>query len=89
MGRCGASPRVVPQASGPGLAGRIRARIKPNIVFADSVAGNAIATVEVRLASDGTIVSRRLVKGSGLRVRVVVSPRRSPSAPCHNARLAV
>ena len=30
-----------------------------------SVAGNPLATVEVRLAPDGTIVSRKLTKSSG------------------------
>ncbi|MEP7056150.1 MAG: cell envelope integrity protein TolA [Caldimonas sp.] len=55
------------RSSGPSAsyAGRIKARIKPNIVFTDSVSGNPLATVEVRCASDGTIVSRKLVKGSG------------------------
>jgi colicin import membrane protein len=55
------------QSSGPsaGYAGRIKARIKPNIVLTTSVAGNPLATVEVRLAPDGTIVSRRLTKSSG------------------------
>jgi len=53
--------------SGPsaGYAGRIKARIKPNIVLTANVAGNPLATVEVRLAPDGTIVSRRLTKSSG------------------------
>lgn len=55
------------RSSGPssGYAGRIRARIKPNIVFTDTVSGNPIATVEVRCAPDGRIVSRKLVKSSG------------------------
>ena len=55
------------RTSGPsaGYAGRIKARIKPNIVLTTSVAGNPLATVEVRLAPDGTIVSRRLTKSSG------------------------
>ncbi|HEX7435112.1 MAG TPA: cell envelope integrity protein TolA [Caldimonas sp.] len=47
-----------------GYAGRIRARIRPNIVFTDSVSGNPLATVEVRCAPDGTIVSRKLIQGS-------------------------
>ena len=57
------------QSAGPsaGYAGRIKARIQPNIVFADSVTGNPLATVEVRLAPDGTITSRRLVKNSGVK----------------------
>ena len=55
------------QSSGPsaGYGGRIKARIRPNIVFTDEVAGNPVAEVEVRTAPDGTIVSRRLVKSSG------------------------
>ena len=48
-------------------AGRIMARIKPNIVFGDPIDGNPIATVEVRLAADGTIVGTRLVKSSGVK----------------------
>jgi colicin import membrane protein len=47
-------------------AGRIKARIKPNIAFADTVTGNPIATVKVRLAPDGTIVGKELVKSSGV-----------------------
>lgn len=57
------------RSAGPstGYAGRIRARIRPNIVFSDDVAGNPTAEVEVRAAPDGTIVSRRLIKSSGLK----------------------
>jgi colicin import membrane protein len=57
------------RSAGPSAsyAGRIRARIQPNIVFADSVIGNPLATVEVRLAPDGTIIGRRLVKASGVK----------------------
>jgi len=53
--------------SGPSssYAGRIVARVKPNIVFADEVTGNPAAIVELRCASDGAIVGRRLVKSSG------------------------
>lgn len=47
-------------------AGRIKARILPNIVFPDSVSGNPQATVEVKAAPDGTIVGRRLLKSSGV-----------------------
>ncbi|MFT3666175.1 energy transducer TonB [Piscinibacter sp.] len=47
-------------------AGRIKARILPNIVFPDSVSGNPQATVEVKAASDGTIIGRRLIKSSGV-----------------------
>lgn len=47
-------------------AGRIRARIKPNIVFPDELATNPSAEVEVRTSPDGTIVWRKLVKSSGV-----------------------
>ena len=55
------------RTSGPsaGYAGRIKARIKPNIVLTGNVTGNPLATVEVRLAPDGTIVGRKLTKSSG------------------------
>lgn len=55
------------RTSGPsaGYAGRIKARIKPNIVLTGDVNGNPLAIVEVRLAPDGTIVGRRLAKSSG------------------------
>jgi len=57
------------QLSGPspGYAGRISARIKPNIVFTDDIAGNPVAEVEVRTAPDGTILSRKLIKSSGVK----------------------
>ena len=55
------------QSSGPsaGYGGRVVAKIKPNIVFADDIAGNPVATVEVRCAPDGTILGSRLIKSSG------------------------
>jgi len=55
------------RSAGPssGYAGRIKARIKPNIVLTGSVSGNPLATIEVRVAPDGTIVGRKLVKSSG------------------------
>ena len=56
------------QSAGPSAsyAGRIVARVRPNIVFADEVAGNPSAEVEVRAAADGTILGRKLVKSSGV-----------------------
>jgi colicin import membrane protein len=56
------------QTAGPSAsyAGRIRARIKPNIVYSDAGGGNPLATVEVKLAPEGTIVGKRLVKSSGV-----------------------
>ena len=57
------------QSSGPsaGYAGRIRARIKPNITYTDTTAGNPTAEVEVRTSPDGTIISRRFTKPSGVK----------------------
>ncbi|MCW7539160.1 cell envelope integrity protein TolA [Aquabacterium sp. A7-Y] len=46
-------------------AGKIIARVRPNIVFSDVVAGNPSAEVEVRAAPDGTILGSRLIKSSG------------------------
>lgn len=60
---------TAPRSTGPSdsYAGRIRARVRPNIVFTDDVAGNPLAEVEVRLAPDGTITSKRIVKSSGVK----------------------
>lgn len=57
------------QSSGPspGYGGRVSARIKPNIVFSDDIAGNPTATLEVRTSPDGTIVGRKLIKSSGVK----------------------
>lgn len=57
------------QSSGPSAsyAGRIRARIKPNITYTDTPVGNPVAEVEVRTSPDGTIISRKLVKSSGVK----------------------
>lgn len=55
------------QSTGPSASygARVAARVRPNIVFPDSVQGNPSAEVEVRSAPDGTIVGRRLLKSSG------------------------
>lgn len=55
------------RSSGPSAtyAGRIKAYIKPKIILTAPVSGNPLASVEVRLAPDGTIVSRKLLKSSG------------------------
>lgn len=55
-------------SSGPSKSyiGRLIARIKPNVVFTETVNGNPMAQVEVRCAPDGRIVSRKLVAGSGV-----------------------
>lgn len=72
MGQAGASggPQstgTAQQSSGPtpGYAGRVAARIRPNVVFTDVAPGNPRAEVEVRIAPDGAITSRRLLKSSG------------------------
>ncbi len=55
------------QSAGPSAsyAGRIKARIKPNIVFTEDISGNPIAEVEVRTAPEGSIIGRKLIKSSG------------------------
>jgi colicin import membrane protein len=57
------------QSAGPSdsYAGRIQARVRPNIVFTDDVPGNPTTDVEVQMAPDGTITGRRVVKSSGVR----------------------
>jgi colicin import membrane protein len=52
-------------APSAGYAGRIRARIKPNLVLVGEVSGNPKVEVEVRCAPDGRIIGRRIVKSSG------------------------
>ena len=47
--------------------GRVAARVKPNIVFREDIAGNPRAEIEVRTAPDGTIVGQRIMKSSGVR----------------------
>ena len=55
------------KSSGPSASygGKVRAKVKPNIVFTEDIAGNPSAEVEVRTALDGSIMSQRLVKSSG------------------------
>lgn len=72
LGQAGASgtPQAngsAQQSAGPsaGYGARVAARIKPNVVFTETVSGNPRAEVEVRTLPDGTIVGRRIVKGSG------------------------
>ena len=42
-----------------------RAAVIPNVVFTEAFDGNPLAKVEVRLQSDGTIISSRVVQPSG------------------------
>ena len=57
------------QSSGPsaGYAGRIRALLKRNTTYTEPVVGNPTAEVEVRTSPDGTVISRKLVKSSGVK----------------------
>jgi colicin import membrane protein len=57
------------QSSGPSAsyAGRIRARIKPNIVFTQDIAGNPTTEIEVRTAPDGSIIGRKITQSSGVK----------------------
>jgi len=72
MGQAGASG--APGSTGTALkdaapsasyAGKLIARIKPNILLTETLSGNPAADVEVRASPTGTILSRRLVKSSG------------------------
>ena len=56
------------KSSGPsaGYGGRIVARVKPNIVFTETIQGNPTAIVEVRTSPDGTIISRKPTQSSGV-----------------------
>ena len=72
MGQAGASgpPQstgTAQQSSGPSgsYLGKVIAAIRPNIVFTDIAPGNPRAEVEVRVAPDGTVTSRRIVQSSG------------------------
>jgi len=55
------------KSSGPSAsyAGRLVARIKPNITYPGDVVGNPRAEIEVKVGADGTILSRRIVQSSG------------------------
>ena len=56
------------RSSGPSAswAGKVQARVRPNIVFSDNVPGNPQAIVEIRLGPGGLIVGKpRLVRSSG------------------------
>ena len=57
------------KSSGPSAsyAGRIRARIKPNIVFTEEIQSNPTTEVEVHTAPDGTIIASKITKSSGLK----------------------
>ena len=57
------------QQAGPtaDYLGRIKARIKPNVSFPDTVAGNPAVEIEVRLTPEGRIIQpSRVIKSSGV-----------------------
>jgi colicin import membrane protein len=68
-GATGSTPGNATQSAGPSAAyaGRIKARIKPNILLMETIDGNPLAEVEVRAAPDGTIIARKLIKSSGVK----------------------
>jgi len=55
------------RSAGPSgsYAGKVSAKVKPNIVYPDLGDGNPRAEVEVRAAPDGTIVGTRITQSSG------------------------
>jgi colicin import membrane protein len=55
------------KSSGPSASygGKVRAKVRPNVIFTEDIVGNPVAEVEVRTTLDGTITSQRLVKSSG------------------------
>ncbi len=73
LGQAGASGDAAatghsPQDAAPSASyqGRIKARIKPNVSFPDTLAGNPAVEIEVRLTPEGRIISpSRVVKSSG------------------------
>ena len=56
------------QSSGPSAsyAGKIVARIKPNITYPENVSGNPRTEVEIRTGPSGTILSARIIQSSGI-----------------------
>ena len=70
--------------------GRIAARIKPNIVFTEPIDGNPRAVVELRIAPDGSIASKRLVQSSGVKAwddAVLRAIERTETFPLDNGRV--
>ena len=75
MGQAGATgdataSGTAAQNAGPSASylGRIKARIKPNVSFPDTVAGNPAVEIEVRLTPEGRIIDpSRVVKTCGVK----------------------
>ena len=59
----------VAQSSGPSAsyAGRIQARIRPNITYPDNINGNPRVEVEIRTSPSGDILSARITQSSGVK----------------------
>ena len=63
----------IQQAAGPSAsyAGRVRAKLKPNIVLLEEtrsqISGNPVAEVEVKASADGSVTERKLIKSSGVK----------------------
>ncbi|MBL0720419.1 cell envelope integrity protein TolA [Piscinibacter sp. Jin2] len=57
------------QSAGPSAsyAGRIAARIRPNIVYTENLSSNPIATVRIEVTPDGRIRGIRLSRSSGVK----------------------
>jgi len=73
MGQAGATPGATGStgsaaqnaAPSANYAGRVKAAVRPNIVFTGMAEFNAAAEVEVSSAPGGNIIARRLIKSSG------------------------
>lgn len=74
MGQAGASggaqsAGTATQSAGPSAnyIGRLKGRIRPNIIFTELLEANPPAEVQVKLAPDGRILSSRITKSSGVK----------------------
>ncbi|MES2943751.1 MAG: cell envelope integrity protein TolA [Pseudomonadota bacterium] len=64
-GVTGSAQRPAGAGASSSYKGRVQAAIRPNIVFSDEIVGSPMATIEVRVTSDGTVISQRLTQSSG------------------------
>src|SRR5690606_21175187 len=65
QGAAGTGSGARSAGAGANYAGKLRARLVPNIVFTETLVGNPTAFVEIRCAPDGRILSHRLLDSSG------------------------
>lgn len=73
LGQAGATPGATGPAGtaaqnaapSAGYAGKVKAAVRPNLVFTGMAEFNAAAEVEVTAAPGGSIIARRLIKSSG------------------------